>query len=280
MTGLEKGLKKGLDSLYNKYSLQWIETDPVCIPHKYTADEDIETAGFIAAVLAYGKVSLFLPKITMIMDFLNPSPYESLKNLNHKQLGKLDHFYYRFQTSDDIKYFLTGLSNVIKKHARIKNLFLEGYHTQDENILPALNYFILSFRKVIEENGMKLSHGLSHLIPMQGNGAMKRLNMFLRWMVRKDNIDFGIWKEIRPSQLIIPVDTHINRISGYLNLAKRKNADIKSAIEITNFLKKLSAEDPVKYDFALTRLGMYFCNSQNQNRCWECILKDYCVNGN
>jgi len=275
-------LKIILDHLYKHYSGNWLESDPVQIPHFYSSNEDIEVSGFLAALFSYGKVNLFLPKIKFILTNLGDSPYRSLYESKWKP-DFFQGFYYRFQKQQDLIVLLKALGIIFREHGSLKNLFLNFYSPKDENILPALTGFVNSMsRYVLDQTTGEISHGLSHLIPSPNGGALKRLNMFLRWMVRKDNVDFGLWNEIHPSKLIIPMDTHIYRISGYLGLRHRNSSDMKTAIEVTTSLKNFCTGDPVKYDFALTRIGMYECKVNSLPDCVNCSLQNYCekVTGN
>jgi len=278
-------LKTKLDQLVKMYGDEYLNTDPIQVPHRYSNPADIEISGFIAALFSYGRVDLFLPRINQIMDILDNSPAQVLAGDLWEKKSSLKNFYYRFQKSDDLYCLLLALREVVNDYGSLKNLFLKRYDPVDETILTPLSEFALQLRRrlhrIIESqsalpSSFKLPHGLSHLIPEPGEGAMKRLNMFLRWMVRKDRIDFGIWKEIKPSQLIIPLDTHIQKMAANLNLCSSRGAGIKTALEITRRLKEFSPEDPVRYDFALTRIGMLQCLSPGASECERCLLATHC----
>jgi len=284
-------LKNNLDQLVQTYGGGYVNTDPVQVPHRYRDPADIELSGFIAAVFSYGRVDLFLPKINQVMGMLENSPAESLAGDLWEHSPALKNFYYRFQKSDDLFCLLLALRGVYADYGSLKNMFLKHYDPADETVLTALYEFALELRrrlglamtgkspsslKAPVKLPVKLPQGLSHLIPEPGKGAMKRLNMFLRWMVRKDRIDFGIWKEVKPSQLIIPLDTHIQKMAANLGLCRSFGAGIKTALEITKNLKEFSPDDPVQYDFALTRIGMLKCFSSSPPECDNCLLGPHC----
>lgn len=275
-------LKPLLDDLYKKYSVSYLESDPVYFPHQYKKPEDIEIAGLIASSLAYGKVDLFKPKIAYILDAMGESPFSYIKAFDPAREKRLDYFVYRFNRGPDIIHLLSVIKRVIETSGSIKSFFLEGSSDKDHDIEKALSFFVkrileMECREAFPDG--RLSDGFKHLFPMSGKGACKRLNMYLRWMVRKDSVDFGLWKEIPTSKLVMPIDTHVARLSRYLGLSKRKSTDWRMAKEVTEALKKLDSEDPVKYDFALSRLGILNeCPARkDENKCRECGIKGVCI---
>jgi len=276
-----EGLRYALDHLYKSFSSEYLPGDPVIIPHEFSAQKDIEVAAFIAALFSYGKVSLFLPRIRQIISSLEKSPYDFLYKSSEDmidQVSELDGFYYRFQKEDDLRLLLKTTSLVLKEYGSLENLFMKGYTASDQNVASAMNLFLKEYHNIAYRvNKQRVLPGsFKHLLPEPGPGAMKRVNMFLRWMVRKDQVDFGIWKKIGTSQLLIPLDVHIKRLAGYLGLSHRKSSDLKTSIEITESLKLLDPHDPVKYDFALTRLGMNLCISGKGTYCKKCPLAQLC----
>lgn len=275
-------LKPLLDNLYKKYSLSYLESDPVYFPHQYKDPLDIEIIGLISSALAYGKVDLFKPKIASILGVMGKSPSVYIRNFDPAGEKRFDSFVYRFNRGADITHLLSVIQLIIKDSGSIKGFFLKGYTIGDPDIGKALSSFVY---RVLEMDCMeafpdgRLSDGFRHLFPTPGKGGCKRLNMYLRWMVRKDSIDFGLWKEIPPSKLIMPIDTHVARLSRYLGLSKRKSVDWKMAKEVTESLKMLDPMDPVKYDFALSRLGILNeCPAKrDESKCWECGIRGVCV---
>ena len=271
-----------LDNLYKKYSLSYLESDPIYFPHQYKDPLDIEIVGLISSALAYGKVALFKPKIAYILGVMGNSPSAYIRTFDPAGEKRFDSFVYRFNRGADITHLLSVIQLIIKDSGSIKGFFLKGYTTGDPDIGKALSSFVI---RVLEMDCMeafpdgRLSEGFRHLFPTPGKGGCKRLNMYLRWMVRKDSIDFGLWKEIPSSKLIMPIDTHVARLSRYLGLSKRKSVDWKMAKEVTESLKILDPMDPVKYDFALSRLGILNeCPAKREGiKCWECGIRGVCV---
>lgn len=275
-------LKPLLDNLYRKYSLSYLESDPVYFPHQYKDPLDIEIVGLIASSLAYGKVDLFKPKIAYVLDVMGKSPKEYIKGFKPAREHKFDSFVYRFNRGPDIIHLLSIIQRIIKTSGSVRDFFLQGYSPDDHDIEPALSSFVqrvlaMDCREAFPDG--RLSDGFRHLFPAPGKGACKRLNMYLRWMVRKDSIDFGLWREIPSSKLIMPIDTHVARLSRYLGLTKRKGVDWKMAVDVTGALKALDPKDPVKYDFALSRLGILNeCPARmDENKCRECGIRGVCV---
>lgn len=275
-------LKRLLDGLYEKYSVSYLESDPVYFPHQYRKPLDIEIAGLISSVLAYGKVDLFKPKIAYILEVMGSSPSSYMINFDPARERRFDNFVYRFNRGKDIIHLLSVVQRIIEKSGSVKSFFLEGYSDKDPDIERALSSFVQRILEIDCHEAFpdgRLSDGFRHLFPAPGKGACKRLNMFLRWMARKDGIDFGLWIEIPPSRLIMPIDTHVARLSRYLGLTKRKAVDWRMAKEVTEALKALDPKDPVKYDFALSRLGILNeCpTKKDESKCRECGIRGVCV---
>ncbi len=191
-----------------------------------------------------------------ILIILGDSPHNFIYNLKPKDIQIFIGIKHRFYSDKDIIQFFFALNSIYKKYGSLKKLFLLNYNYEDENIKNALSHFSNYFLEEINKKN-KISLGNKFMFPLPEKGsACKRMNLFLRWMVRKDELDFGIWNEIQTSKLIIPVDTHVARICRTLKLTKRKNVGWLMAEEITNKLKKYDPDDPVKYDFAICHIGM------------------------
>lgn len=277
-----KKLKHLLDGLYDKYSIAHLESDPIYFPHQYKKPVDIEIAGLISSALAYGKVDLFKPKIAYILGVMGKSPSSYIYDFHPSEEKAFNDFVYRFNRGPDIVQLLSVIQQMVESKGSIKSFFLEGYSDTDPNIEKALSSFVqrvldMDCRKAFPDG--RLSDGFRHLFPTPGKGACKRLNMYLRWMVRKDSVDFGLWEEVPPSKLIMPIDTHVARLSRYLGLSGRKSVDWKMAVEVTEVLKALDPKDPVKYDFALSRLGILNeCPvKKDEGKCRECGIRGVCV---
>jgi uncharacterized protein (TIGR02757 family) len=245
-------LKTRLEKIYRFYnSRRWVHPDPLEFLYLYPDPEDIEIVGLIASSLAYGRVAQILKSVSSILTPMGESPSAYLNKSNKTSLyASFGEFRHRFTDSENIVSMLLGIRNVIKEYGSLHQCFLEGMKANDTTILPALSFLVCELRQS--------KHSCPGcLLPFPENGsACKKLNLFLRWMVRKDMVDPGCWADINPSMLIIPLDTHMHRICLQLGLTVRKSGDIRTALEITEAFKKMAPEDPVKYDFALTRLGI------------------------
>ena len=238
--------KKELDELVNQYeNFDFIINDPIQIPHKYKDEEDITISAFVTSCFAYGNRKVFIKKLNELFDKIDNQPYEYVKNFEPKILKD---FSYRFSKDIDVICFFEKLHNLYKK-SNLKNLFKNNYNSNIQNMLRAVcDYFYCD---------ANLTQGYCHLIPNPQKGcAMKRMNMFLRWMVRKPPVDFGMWNFIPKSELLIPFDTHVARMSRTLGLLKRNSNDFKAVTELTSCLKQFDTNDPVKYDFALFGYGV------------------------
>ncbi|MBI4715634.1 MAG: TIGR02757 family protein [Nitrospirae bacterium] len=242
------------------------EEDPVVFPHRYRDPEDIETAGLIAASFAFGRVDLFRPVVEKILVAAGPHPAEFLADFRPGRDGKkLRGLYYRMVREEDLIRWLAAIGGVLRQYGSLRKLFTAAWLEEHdprkmlERVSDRFHSLDPGPRRRHQTTG-RPSHtrGFLQLTPSPRNGgACKRWNMYLRWMVRPaDGIDFGLWTDIPPSCLIIPLDTHIHRIAGYLGLTSRKNADWKTAEEITAALRAFDPEDPVKYDFALCHVGI------------------------
>lgn len=256
--GKRSSLKKRLDALYRAcdYTAR-IEGDPIEFPHRYRNPRDIEIAGLIAAVLAYGRVDLFKAVVERILLQMGEHPAAFLSRFSLKcDAKRFDGIYYRFNTTDDIVLLLQVLHLLLKKHGTIEHAVTRHLQATDETVGPALAACIDEIHLLAKKNGA-VSRGFAQFFPSPASGsACKRLNLYLRWMVRSSAPDFGIWKSIRPDQLVMPLDLHISRIGRCLGLTGRKSDDWKTAVEITESLKQFDPADPLKYDFALCHLGI------------------------
>jgi len=239
-----------LDSLYKKYKSIYSADDPVRFLHQYKDKRDIEIIGLVSACYSYGQIGVINKFIDEFMNRIEYRPYHFVENFNLKKDVKLfEGMNYRFNNHFDLVNLIQNIKVNLEKYGSLMNLFCQKYSADDENILNALTFFSDSMRKKYVNKLM----GYDYLMPdVRNNSTCKRLNLFLRWMVRKDEIDIGIWgKEIDKSKLLMPVDIHVYRMALKFRLVKRKSCDMKFAIELTERLKKYDAKDPVKYDFAL-----------------------------
>ncbi|MCP3161415.1 TIGR02757 family protein [Myxococcus qinghaiensis] len=260
--------------------------DPVEFPHRYTDARDIEVSALLACALAYGRADLFRPKVDSLLQRMGPSPAAFVRALDIPGAkALLDGFVYRFNVGTDVAVLLLGMGRALREHGDLESLFVQGLAAEG-SLHGALGAFTTALRRVPMEPlraAMGPERGLHHLLPSPlGPGAAKRLNLFLRWMVRgPDAVDFGIWKRVAPSVLMIPLDTHIGRIAGHLGLTRRKDLTWRTAEEVTTSLRALDAEDPVRYDFALCHYGMSgACPAQPvPENCERCPLLAACLVG-
>jgi uncharacterized protein (TIGR02757 family) len=253
-------LKQRLDYHYKAFDKSKISPDPLEFLHLYSDKNDIEVMGFISSVFAYGNVKQIINTLNKFVEISGGKPYEFITTFStYTKDERLRSFYHRFYTSADIINLFLALERTYNTYGSLKNLFLGYYESGDNNIKNAISRFSHHFIHEIKVLTRKdeLSIGARFMFPLPELGsACKRKNLFLRWMVRHDELDFGLWGEIPKSKLIIPVDTHIARICKKLKLTTRKNVGWKMAEEITNNLKKYDSSDPVKYDFAICHIGM------------------------
>lgn len=273
----KKKMKSFLEGLYNKYSsIDYYQKDPIVFPHKFSKEEDIEIIGLIASVFAYGRVELFMKVLERIFKVLGDSPRNFVENFNLKRDGKyFDGIYYRFNTSNDIIALIYSISEGLKKWGFLKNLFLHEFNKTKE-IKSGLVGFVNALKTFVNNEAYFHKKALRVeylLISPEKDSACKRMNLFLRWMVRDKDIDFGIWREVGKKNLIMPLDTHVARISRCLGLLKRKSNDWQSAYELTQALKDFDPEDPVKYDFALCHIGVE--GECNKRRCEKCRINEH-----
>ncbi len=272
---MDKDFKKILDKLYIEMnSLEKVGKDPVSFPHKFEKEKDIEISAFISACFAFGNVNKIIETLERIFNTMNYEPYYYLKTSTKKDILKdFKGFVYRFVNENSIGEFLYSLGILLKKHGRLIDFAEENAIKTAENIFNGINSFADNPDLIKKSN----------LLPdITKKSPCKRLNLFFRWMVRKDNVDFGLWSgKLKPSQLIIPLDTHILRISKRLGFTKRKNSSLKTAIEITENLKQFNPSDPVKYDFSLCHTGIQgICNADiNKAKCTFCSLQPCCIEG-
>lgn len=243
----------------------FITDDPVSIPHLFSRKEDIEIAGFFAATIAWGQRPVIIRNARSLMERMDMAPYEFVLSASPKDLKKLDSFVHRTFNSTDVRFFVAALRNIYTKHGGMENVFSQKLRapvspwlkTPEEISSPARDA-IIHFREVFL-TAKHESRSEKHVAnPASGSNA-KRINMFLRWMVRRDNagVDFGLWKNISPSLLCCPLDVHVGNVARALGLLERKQDDWKAVEELTAKLREFDADDPVKYDFALFGTGVF-----------------------
>jgi uncharacterized protein (TIGR02757 family) len=251
---IENNLKKILNGKVDFYNQpSFIATDPICIPHLFTKKQDIEIVGFFAAIFAWGNRTTIINKSKELIMLMDNAPHQFILQHQKKDLQKLEGFKHRTFNTTDLLYCVEFFKMHYSKNNSLQNAFTQWMHKKDatvENGLKGFYHYFFSLPHIAERTK-------KHIASPEKKSSCKRLNMFLRWMVRNDNtgVDFGIWKDISPAQLVIPVDVHVARVAKKLHLLQRSQTDWQTAIELTEYLRTLDAKDPVKYDFALFSLG-------------------------
>ena len=254
-------MKLLLDVLVDKYNRQeFIAEDPILIPHRYKHRKDIEISGFLTALLAWGSRPAIIRAAIQLMTLLEDSPYQFITQHTPDDLNRFNTFVYRTMQPEDIKFLITALKDIYLHHQGLESLFLKNVRSENTHLFESIGYV----RSVI----MKTKHpsrSEKHIADPSTGSAAKRINLFLRWMVRNDDrkVDLGLWKGIRPNQLICPLDIHSGNAARALGLIARKTNDRKAAEELTEQLKTLDPADPVKYDFALFGLGRELQNKSS-----------------
>ena len=247
-------LKDFLDSKVEQYNkVEFITTDPISIPHRFSKAEDIEISAFLASSIAWGQRVTIIKNSISLVEKMDNAPFDFIMNANEKDLKTFENFKHRTMNGDDAMFFISSLMNIYRNHGGLKNIF-ETYYLKTQNIQQTLK----NFRDVFFEP-QHLKRSEKHISDTSKKSAAKRLNMYLRWMVRnnKTGVDFGIWKHIPSSALYIPLDVHAGNVGRKLGLLTRTQNDWQAVEELTNNLRKFDANDPVKYDFALFGLGVF-----------------------
>ena len=245
--------KEFLDEKVIQYNNpKFIKSDPIQIPHQYSIKEDIEISAFLTATIAWGNRKMIIRNAFKMMDLLGNSPYDFIMQHNDHQLNSLNNFVHRTFNGIDFTYFIRSLKNIYENHDGLEAIFAKN--TEEVSLQNSIHYF----KKVFFEINHP-SRTTKHISDPSKGSAAKRINMFLRWMVRNDNagVDFGIWKSLSPSQLSCPLDVHSGSVARKLGLLTRKQNDAKALYELDTNLRKLDAKDPAKYDFALFGLGIF-----------------------
>ncbi len=246
-------LKDFLELKYKQYnSADFITTDPISVPHRFSQKEDIEIAGFLVATIAWGQRPTIITNALRMLAPMGPSPYQFVVNFREEEMKFFDGFVHRTFNMVDLQAFLAGLKRIYCFNGCLETVFKRGPKQGDMGV--AIHHFREEFFK-----SPHLPRTRKHISdPLSGSSA-KRLNMFLRWMIRQDavGVDFGIWKSIDPKHLVCPLDVHSGRVARKLGLLHRKQNDWKAALELTQSLKTFDPLDPVKYDFALFGLGVF-----------------------
>ena len=249
----DKELQEILDEKFNEFNNQeFIETDPIQIPKMFSDKNNIEISAFLAATIAWGNRKMIIRNSLRLMELMDNNPFDFITNHSEKDLNIFDGFVHRTFNDVDCKFFIKSLKNIYTNHDSLEHIFVKSY-TQNKDIKDS----IIDFRNIFFEIDYP-KRTTKHLANVEKNSAAKRVNMFLRWMVRKDKhgVDFGIW-DIPSSALMMPLDVHSGNVSRKLGLLKRTQNDWKAVNELTTRLRDFDKNDPVKYDFALFGMGVF-----------------------
>ena len=248
-------LKEFLDRKVDEYNQpSFVKSDPVCVPHSFKVQQDIEIAAFFAAVFAWGNRTTIIQKSKELMQRMDNAPYDFIRYHEEQHLKQMLGFRHRTFNDTDLLYFVAFLRSHYKKSKSLETAFTKWMQDDDQdtgNALSGFYHYFFSMEHVPPRTK-------KHIASPERKSTCKRLSMFLRWMVRNDGqgVDFGIWKQIKPSQLVCPVDLHVARVARRFKLLTRQQTDWQAAIDLTDHLKQLDPDDPVKYDFALFGLGI------------------------
>jgi len=300
-------LRQRLDTLVDTFDVSTIAPDPLQLVLRYDDPRDQELAGLLAAAFAYGRADIVVANVGRVLDRMVPSPYEYLVNFDRAEAKRrFAGFAHRFHKTPELVDLLARIAAAIREHGTLGELFQACYDDDDRDIGPSLTRFVDALitgchPERIEGPGRVGAHkassprppptkvpryarddtrkALDYLLTSPANGsACKRMNLFLRWMVRLTPPDLGIWTFVNPAKLVMPVDTHVHRIATFLGLNNRKSADWKAARTLTDRLAKFAPDDPVRYDFAICRLGILDLCSRKRRKenCDVCLLRDVC----
>jgi uncharacterized protein (TIGR02757 family) len=265
-------LRERLDELAATFDIRTIAPDPLQLVLRYSDPRDQEVAGLTAAAFAYGRADIVVANMGVVLDAMGHSPYHYLAAFRRGEaMRRFAGFAHRFHKTRDLVAFLAAIAAAIERHGSLGALFKSCYDGGDADIGPSLARFVSAL------TGGDAS--LSYLLTSPNDGsACKRMNLFLRWMVRRTSPDLGLWTFVDPGKLVVPLDTHVHRIATFLGLSRRRTPDWKAARAITDRLARLDPADPVRYDFAICRLGILDKCSRKRRKenCDVCLLRDVC----
>ncbi|MFP4022913.1 MAG: TIGR02757 family protein [Thiohalospira sp.] len=247
-------LKDFLDEKANKYNHPgFIKTDPIQIPHLFSESQDREIAGFFAATIAWGQRPTIIKNMYQLLNLMDNAPYSFIFNHKDSEFDRFNHFKHRTFNGQDCVFFIQSLKNIYLKYGGLGNL-IQNLYLQHNNVFDVLSHFRKIFFEIPNPGRTQ-----KHVANVLKGASAKRLNMYLRWFVRKDNrgVDFGIWDKIPMNSLYIPLDVHTGNVARKLGLLKRKQNDWKATDELTMNLRRFDPNDPIKYDFALFGLGVF-----------------------
>lgn len=279
-----------LETLYRTYGPETAASDPIVLVGRYARTEDREVAGWIASAFAYGRVETIQAHVGTILDALGPHPAETLDRVaRFEQFGReaLAGFRHRFHSASDAALLLFAISRVRAECGSVRALFEGEFRAEERDVAGLLSrvagrLLALDYRPVLGRRSLPEDAPARFFFPDPARGsACKRWNLYLRWMVRRDRLDFGLWKGIPTDRLVVPTDTHIHLVARRLRLTRRRAADWKTARQITDRLARLDPSDPVRFDYALCRIGIFgICQPDlRRSRCTECLAGESCPSG-
>lgn len=248
-------LKAYFDGLVDKYNQpDFIPNDPIKIPHQFTQIQDVEIMGFWSAMLAWGQRVTIINKSMELIELMEGRPHHFILHHTEEDRARFANFKHRTFNYTDTLYFLDFLQRYYRANESLEDAFARFIKPEDEHVGPGLR----GFHELFFDSEAAPHRTRKHIATPARKSRCKRLNMFLRWMVRQDDkgVDFGIWKQIRPDQLLMPLDVHVNRVARKFNLIDRKQNDFQTVVELTRTMKRFDPKDPVKYDFALFSIGV------------------------
>lgn len=273
-------LKDLLERLYARYNHSlFIPPDPLQFVYQYTDPADREVVAFLASGLAYGRVEQIARSCRNLLVRMGTGPADFVRSFRPSHRRHLNGFKHRFTTGDDVADLLEVLGWAIRETGSLEAFFLRGYRPTDQTIVPGLDRFCASLLdRFASQHDGRSSPGLQYLLarPTAGS-ACKRLNLFLRWMVRKDDVDPGPWTAVNRSKLVVPMDVHMGRLCRILGLYDRKTVSLSTALQVTARFAEISPDDPVRYDFALSRIGILEdCTGKQRPQCRGCEIEPFC----
>lgn len=286
-------LRERLEDLAAAFDLSTIEPDPLQLVRQYDDPLDQEIAGLLAAAFAYGRADIVVRNVGNVLQRMKPSPYRYLRSLRPAEARRrFRGFAHRFHKTADLVTLLQRISSVLRRHGSLGALFKQCYRVDDPDIGPSLERFVTALwgggLQPAPRNSRLQSRvrtvdaptpALRYLLTSPADGsACKRMNLYLRWMVRRTSPDLGLWTFVDPAKLVMPLDTHVHRITSFLGLSSRRTADWKAARAITDRLARFDPSDPVRFDFAICRLGILdLCSRRRQKaNCDVCLLRQAC----
>lgn len=255
MKNADDDIRELLDQKAEQYNRpDFIADDPVSVPHAFSKKEDIEIAGFLAAIIAWGQRTVIIRNAMRLMEYMDHCPHDFLLDAGPHDLEVFKSFKHRTFNGDDCRYFISALGSIYRKRGGLESVFEHAWNSSGGDMGKTIH----TFRQVFFEAAPPGRTSKHIADPLKGSSA-KRINMFLRWMVRDDDkgVDFGLWKGIRPAALCCPLDVHTGNVARKLGMISRNANDWRSVLQLTGALREMDPLDPVKYDFALFGLGMY-----------------------